>query len=274
MVAAWPGRDRDAPAPEREFAVEPPPSGRSGLGDAYLAASRAGEQGPGRQPAADPDRALVAADPSLDESPGLLGPGPFDPGRRGVKALAVVAAAVVVIAAGWAWWARPRAEPLDPPAIAATEGASAAPGSTGAGQEAEVVVAVTGKVRRPGLVRLPAGSRVADAVQAAGGSLPGADLTMLNLARKVTDGELIAVGIAAVAEGGGTDPAAATGGKVNINSADLTQLQSLPGIGPVLAQAILDHRTKHGPFGSVADLRQVSGIGDTRYEQLKDLVTV
>jgi len=186
----------------------------------------------------------------------------------------VVAAAVVVIAAGWAWWARPRAEPLDPPAIAATEGASAAPGSTGAGQEAEVVVAVTGKVRRPGLVRLPAGSRVADAVQAAGGSLPGADLTMLNLARKVTDGELIAVGIAAAAEGGGTDPAAATGGKVNINSADLTQLQSLPGIGPVLAQAILDHRTKHGPFGSVADLRQVSGIGDTRYEQLKDLVTV
>ena len=143
----------------------------------------------------------------------------------------------------------------------------------------ELVVAVAGKVRRPGLVRLPAGARVADAVQAAGGALPGVDVALLNLARKVTDGELIVVGVTPPPVPGGRPgrPAGGPGpppGRLNLNTATLAQLDALPGVGPVLAQRILDHRDQHGGFRSVGDLRQVDGIGDARYEQLKDLVTV
>ncbi|MCG5464940.1 ComEA family DNA-binding protein [Micromonospora sp. MED01] len=207
----------------------------------------------------------------------LPGPGAFDPGRRGVRALAVVAVVVVVGAAGWAWQARPQSEPVAP---LASETASAAPvGDPSVSGSGELVVAVAGKVRKPGLVRLPAGSRLADAVQAAGGALPGVDVALLNPARKVTDGELIVVGVtpppvpggAAGPAAGGAAPAA---GPLNLNTATLAQLDTLPGVGPVLAQRILTHRDQHGGFKSVGDLRQVDGIGDARYEQLKDLVTV
>ncbi|MEV4625189.1 ComEA family DNA-binding protein [Micromonospora sp. NPDC049523] len=215
---------------------------------------------------------------------GLGGPGAFDPGRRGVRALAVVAVLVVLGAAGWAWQARPQAEPVAAATPGAEEPTSASAGTApgpSASAGAEVVVAVAGKVRRPGLVRLPTGARVADALTAAGGALPGVDVALLNLARKVTDGELILVGVTAppgVAAGpaGPGQPAdpAAGGGKVNLNTATLAQLDTLPGVGPVLAQRILDHRDQRGGFRSVGDLRQVSGIGDARYEQLKELVTV
>lgn len=135
------------------------------------------------------------------------------------------------------------------------------------------MVAVQGKVRKPGLVRLPAGSRVADALAAAGGVRAGTDITGLNLARKVTDGELIIVG-----QSPPPDPAAAgfggTGRKVNINRAGPSELATLPGIGPALARRIIDYRSRHGPFGSTTDLRQVPGIGDARFAQLEDLVTV
>jgi competence protein ComEA len=230
----------------------------------------------------DPASTAPAAAPAR-----LPGPGAFDPGRRGVKALAVVAAVVVLGAAGWAWQARPRTEPVT--ATNSSGSSTAAPASmaqlspnAGAGP-GEVVVAVAGKVRRPGLVRLPAGARVADALEAAGGALPGVDVALLNLARKVSDGELLLVGVTAPpgapgqpapgAVAGGPDGAAA-GGKVNLNTGTLAQLDGLPGVGPVLAQRILDHREQHGGFRSVGDLRQVQGIGDARYEDLKDLVTV
>ncbi|MFI6239401.1 helix-hairpin-helix domain-containing protein [Micromonospora sp. NPDC050795] len=207
----------------------------------------------------------------------LPGPGAFDPGRRGVRALAVVAVVVVLGAAGWAWRSRPQSESVAP---LVAEAASAAPsGDPSVPSSGELVVAVAGKVRKPGLVRLPAGSRLADAVQAAGGALPGVDVALLNPARKVTDGELIVVGVtpppvpggAAGPAVGGAAPAA---GPVNLNTATLAQLDALPGVGPVLAQRILTHRDQHGGFKSVGDLRQVDGIGDARYEQLKDLVTV
>lgn len=191
----------------------------------------------------------------------LAGPSAFDPGRRGVKALAAVAALVVLAVGYFAWEARPREEPVTAVPLAST--------SESATSEAdEIVVAVSGHVHHPGLVRLPNGARVADAIEAAGGALPGVDLSTVNLARKVNDGELIAIGVAA--DGG----AAATPGKVNLNTATLAQLDTLPGVGPVLAQRIIDHRSSHGGFRDVGELRQVGGIGEATYAKLKDLVTI
>lgn len=227
--------------------------------------------------------AAVERDVPFPAASRLPGPGAFDPGRRGIRALAVVAAVVVVGAGLWAWRSGPHAEPVRPvstiAAPAGPEASAAGPAGAGNGQ---LVVAVAGKVRRPGLVRVPAGSRVADAVEAAGGALPGVDLALLNPARKLTDGELILVGVAAPPGQPGQPAAAAApaaggavpGAPVNLNTATLAQLDALPGVGPVLAQRILTHREQHGGFRSVADLRQVEGIGDARYEQLKDLVTV
>ncbi|PYC66596.1 competence protein ComEA [Micromonospora arborensis] len=206
--------------------------------------------------------------------PRLPVPGAFDPGRRGVRALAVVAVVVVLGAAGWAWRSRPQSETVAPLVV---DTASAAPaGDPSASGSGELVVAVAGKVRKPGLVRLPAGSRLADAVQAAGGALPGVDVALLNPARKVTDGELIVVGVTPppVPAGPPGGAAAPADGPLNLNTATLAQLDALPGVGPVLAQRILTHRDQHGGFKAVGDLRQVDGIGDARYEQLKDLVTV
>jgi competence protein ComEA len=229
----------------------------------------------------------AGATAALDGS-GAFGTGrfsAFDPGRRGVRALAAVAVLVVVIAALLAWRSRPRVETVaePPPAVPAANGRAAGQPSDAASgirpSAAGVVVAVAGKVRRPGLVRLPAGSRVADAVQAAGGTAAGVDVTMLNPARKVVDGELIVVGVppppGATAPAAGIGPVAtAPGAPVNLNTATLAELDSLPGVGPVLAQRILDTRTAQGGFTAVIDLRKVDGIGDARYEQLKDLVVV
>lgn len=196
----------------------------------------------------------------------------WDIGSRGVQVLAVFAVLVAVVAAVLAWQARPAVDPVAATPTGLAPATTADPGASAAG---EVVVAVSGRVRRPGLVRLPAGARVADALAAAGGVLPGTDISTLNLARKVTDGELIVVGLTA-----GPAPSAAaaggsgTGGLVNLNTATVEQLQTLPGVGPVLAQRIVDYRTQHGAFRSVAELRNVSGIGDARYNDLKSRVTV
>ncbi|MGW5582022.1 helix-hairpin-helix domain-containing protein [Micromonospora chokoriensis] len=260
-----------------ETAVAPPPRPEAQLGGVPrfdVPSTAVGADVLSARPAAS------ASEPTLGESavaPGSRLPGPraFDPGRRGVRALAVVAVVVVLVAAGWAWRSRPQSEPVTPLVSESTAAASVGdPSASGSG---ELVVAVAGKVRKPGLVRLPAGSRLADAVQAAGGALPGVDVALLNPARKVTDGELIVVGVTpppggpAAPPGGGAAPAS---GPLNLNTATLAQLDALPGVGPVLAQRILAHRDQHGGFTSVGDLRQVDGIGDARYEQLKDLVTV
>lgn len=210
-----------------------------------------------------------------------LAGGAFDPGRRGLRALAVVAVVVVLGAAVLAWWSRPRPEPVAVvPQLNPVVAGTAAPAGPAATEPAELVVAVSGEVREPGLVHLPPGARVADAIEAAGGLLPDADVDHLNLARKVTDGELITVGIppppGEPAAGGAPGPGtgAGTGAKVNLNTATLAELETLPGIGPALAQRIIDYRTEHGSFTSVGELRQVSGIGDVRFAELQDLVAV
>ncbi len=157
----------------------------------------------------------------------------------------------------------------------------AAAGSA-SGSAAEVVVDVAGKVRRPGLYRLPGGARVDDAVRAAGGALAGVNLANLNLAARVVDGAQIRVGLpgAAVADpagpvsGGGASGGTAAAAPVDVNSASSEQLQNLPGVGPVLAQHILDWRNQHGRFTSVAQLQDVSGIGPAKYAAIKDLVTL
>lgn len=160
---------------------------------------------------------------------------------------------------------------------------SAAPSSSGAPGMSGVVVHVVGQVRRPGLQRLPPGSRVADAVEAAGGATRKADLARVNLARVLVDGEQVAVPapgdpdppLTSVPVPGpsGASPSGGAG-TVSVNSADLAALDTLPGVGPVLAQRILDWRSEHGRFTSIDELGEVSGIGEKLLEQLRPRVTL
>lgn len=154
------------------------------------------------------------------------------------------------------------------------------PPSTRAGPSATVHVA--GAVARPGVVRVPAGARVVDALAAAGGGLPDADLDRLNLAAKVVDGQRIAVphlgapavgGLAAGPDGAG-DPGGLGDGPLDLNTASAAQLEALPGIGPSLAAAIVAEREKRGGFRSVGELRDVRGIGERRFADLEHRVTV
>ncbi|MER7563301.1 ComEA family DNA-binding protein [Streptomyces sp. NPDC097941] len=160
---------------------------------------------------------------------------------------------------------------------AVSGGTSNATGPAGA----EIVVDVSGKVREPGIQRLPAGSRVADALKAAGGVRPGTKTDTLNRARFLVDGEQVVVGgqaapapMPAPGMGGPVAgvPAGAAAAPVSLNTATLDQLDTLPGVGPVLAQHIVDYRTQHGGFRSVNELREVNGIGDRRFADLRNLV--
>ncbi len=172
------------------------------------------------------------------------------------------------------------ASPLVP---APSQGASAAPGASAAsGTPAaggQVTVDVAGKVRRPGVTTLPAGSRVVDALEKAGGPRGRVDLTSLNLARVLVDGEQILVGRASGPPGGlaagastaAPDPA---GSLVNINTATAEQLETLPGVGPVTAGKILDWRAAHGAFAAVDELLEIDGIGEKTLAELAPHVTL
>ena len=148
-------------------------------------------------------------------------------------------------------------------------------GARGPDVTPRLVVYVVGAVRHAGLVRLAEGARVADALVRAGGPSRKADLTLVNLAAPVADGQQIVVPTraAAAATGGAGGAATGSGAKVSLASATLEQLDALPGIGPVTAQKILDWRQTHGPLRSVDDLDAIPGIGPARVEQLRDLVT-
>jgi competence protein ComEA len=177
------------------------------------------------------------------------------------------------------WWtARPVAAPAragGAPASAGTVALPTTPADVGApsAPPEQVVVHVSGAVADPGVRTLPGGARVDDAVQAAGGATGAARTDQLNLARPLRDGEQIHVpdaSEAAVAATAGADPAAL----VNLNRATAAELEELPGVGPVLAERIVAHRERQGGFRSVADLQQVSGIGEKTFAELEDLVTV
>ena len=176
-------------------------------------------------------------------------------------------------------------------ATSATSAGGGGPPTTGT----TVTVHVVGQVAHPGIVHLPSGSRVGDAVARAGGALKGADLAAINLARVLVDGEQVRVpepGEAVVAPPGPGGPGAAGGGAgssgggggagspgssagvVNLNQATAAQLEDLPGVGPVLAQRIVDWRTEHGRFTTVDELNEVSGIGEKIFAELKPKVTV
>jgi competence protein ComEA len=155
-----------------------------------------------------------------------------------------------------------------------------APGPTTGPSGPALVVHVVGRVRHPGIVTLPPGARVVDAVEAAGGAARGADLSAINLARLVVDGEQIRVPrpgeiVATAPTGAGAMGSAPSGSAlVSLNTADAASLDGLPGIGPVLAQRILDWRAENGRFTTVDELGEVSGIGEKLLAQLRPKVTV
>ncbi len=187
----------------------------------------------------------------------------------------MVLGAVAVAAAMW-WTARPvelKGPASDPGVVMSSDGVAVPVGAD------EVTVHVAGAVVRPGLVTVPIGGRVADAVAAAGGPAADADLDPLNLARVLVDGERLVVPvIGAVVEGAPTEvtttPGVRPDGRLDLNSATSVQLQALPGIGPVLAERIVAHRDANGPFTEVGQLREVTGIGERTFQGLADLVAV
>ncbi|GAB3111055.1 hypothetical protein GCM10027160_11920 [Streptomyces calidiresistens] len=247
--------------------------------------------------------------PPSDRLPGQEVPAPpVGPGRAGLAdtiarwrlrcgmeprtLLALTVLLVVAIGFAVHHWSSSRPRPV--PAAAnspipsgdASPGVGPAEGAEPAEETPPVVVDVAGDVRRPGLHTLPPGSRVGDAIEAAGGLLPDADPGALNRARPLIDGEHIPVG--AVGLAGDPAPPAGTGpgvphhlpegvapdGRILLNLADAERLRELPGVGPVLAGNIVAHRERHGPFVSVEQLLDVSGIGQRRLEDIRDLVVI
>ena len=183
--------------------------------------------------------------------------------RRAVVAAALLL--VVLLIAGrvllHAGTARPAPAPLRLPVATGRPSAVAL-----------LVIDVVGAVRRPGLVRLRQGSRIADAVARAGGATGRADLALVNLAAPLADGEQVVVPSRGAANGPGAPASSAASGPVNLSTATAAQLDALPGIGPVTAQKILDYRTQHGGFSSVDELDAIPGIGPARIDQLRGLV--
>ncbi|MFN8050566.1 MAG: ComEA family DNA-binding protein [Acidimicrobiales bacterium] len=220
----------------------------------------------------------------------------------GAAAVGVLAAGVwavslgsVSLGSGAADVSLPRANPSAPASAPATTGgpsSTSGPAGSTTTLGGAVVVHVAGAVVTPGLVRLGSGARVADAVAAAGGLRPDADADRLNLAAPLSDGTRVFVptvgrpdpvpvptgaasaGAGAGGAGAGSVGTPGPGAPVDINSADVALLDTLPGVGPSTAAAIVAYRSEHGPFASVDDLQDVRGIGPAKFDALRDLVTV
>ena len=244
---------------------------------------------------AEPDTSLSRWLPDTTKSDGAsswVAAVRADPGRAGVIALAAVGIIAVLVTVFTLM--RDKPPPISSaklPPVEMVSSASPTPGPASPNADGPVVVSVVGLVHKPGLVTLAPGARIADALTAAGGTLDGADLIGLNMARRVTDGEQIIVGIAAApgepaamgssstGDSGAVPPANAPtgnpstpGGLVDLNTATVEELDTLPGVGPVTAAAIIAWRDTNGRFTSVDQLGDVDGIGPARLEKLRDLV--
>jgi len=160
---------------------------------------------------------------------------------------------------------RPQAEPvvIQEIAPAITESATA-----------RLIINVAGKVKNPGVYQLPQGARVVDAIEAAGKQLKGVDISDINLARILVDGEQILVGSSRVASGKAAPKKITEDNPLDINRASIAQLDTLPGIGPVTAQRIIDYRTKVGRINTVDELKKISGLGGAKFEEIKNLLRV
>jgi len=139
---------------------------------------------------------------------------------------------------------------------------------------AEVIVNVAGKVANPGVYKLPLGSRVVDAINLAGNQLKGVDISDINLARVLVDGEQILVGTPPSVAGKKAAAKISASNPLDLNRATIAQLDTLPGIGPVTAQRILDYRSKVGRINSVDELKKISGLGGAKFEEIKNLLRV
>ena len=139
---------------------------------------------------------------------------------------------------------------------------------------AEVIVNVAGKVENPGVYKLPLGSRVVDAINLAGNQLKGVDISDINLARVLVDGEQILVGTPPSVAGKKAAAKISVSNPLDLNRATIAQLDTLPGIGPVTAQRILDYRSKVGRINSVDELKKISGLGGAKFEEIKNLLRV
>jgi competence protein ComEA len=210
---------------------------------------------------------------------------------RGELAGLVVVIVLLLAAVGF-WYTRSLPRPIDiatdaaPMAVASSAPSAsvavAPSASTSASPSTTLIVDVTGWVRKPGVFAFEPGDRVIDAVERAGGARDNADLTLLNLAAPLVDGQQILVpkegaevpGTVPGTTPGTTGVPGATGGLVNINTADEATLETLNGVGPVLAASIIAYRTEHGPFTSIDQLDEVSGIGPATMEDLRSQVTV
>ncbi|MCD6023005.1 MAG: ComEA family DNA-binding protein [Actinomycetia bacterium] len=179
---------------------------------------------------------------------------------------------VAVLGGAGLWYARS----LPKPVTIAQAGSGAPVGSVSPSPAVTLIVDVAGEVKQPGVYEFTEGDRVIDAIERAGGQLPRADLSLLNLAAPLTDGTQILVPKSgppgAVVPGGGTTGSST--GLININSASATELETLSGIGEVLAATIIEYREQNGPFATVEELMDVSGIGPATLEEIRDQVTV
>jgi competence protein ComEA len=188
--------------------------------------------------------------------------------RRRLLAVLLTTVVVAICVAIAVLTARPdRESPPDLPAPNAVRRGLAPAGGS-------IVVSVVGRVARPGLATLPEGARVNDAVHAAGGVDQGVDLSGLNLARRLTDGEQIYVGVPAPPPDDGVQAQSGRPAKIDLNTASVADLDGLPGVGQVTAQRIVQWRKQRGRFIAVEQLREIDGIGATRFARLKDLVMV
>jgi len=191
--------------------------------------------------------------------------------RSQLVVYAAIAVALLLIGARWIRGASERGS--DPGGVAfASEGATSGSGAGGievSGGE-DAVVHVAGAVRDPGVYRLPAGARVTDAVERAGGPAAGASLDAINLAARLADGQQVVVPSKAASAASASASVAATDGPISLGSATLEQLDTIEGIGPVTAQDILDYRDEHGGLSSIEELDEVSGIGPATMDALRE----